>query len=88
MFQSTRPTWGATFGQVLRVKRIKFQSTRPTWGATQRCVWKASALLFQSTRPTWGATDLQMLGNLRRIVSIHAPHVGRDAVSAPTNIRN
>src|ERR1035437_1176823 len=35
VFQSTRPTWGATNQWVSILPRLDvFQSTRPTWGAT------------------------------------------------------
>ena len=33
---------------------------------------------FQSTRPMWGATFLGIQKSTATVVSIHAPHVGRD----------
>ena len=38
--------------------------------------------MFQSTRPTWGATERGVAVFSVGIVSIHAPHVGRDAQQA------
>ena len=78
LFQSTRPTWGATLGYRLNNPGNLFQSTRPTWGATLGSNLVAPWHLFQSTRPTWGATQPRDHVPQARIVSIHAPHVGRD----------
>ena len=36
LFQSTHPSWGATYLSVQLGLKIKFQSTHPSWGATQR----------------------------------------------------
>ena len=57
---------------------LQFQSTRPTWGATDDDANLGFRTLFQSTRPTWGATSIIQQLQPRIIVSIHAPHVGRD----------
>ena len=43
------------------------------------------ARLFQSTRPTWGATPPLRVHPSHRGVSIHAPHVGRDAAHTGTD---
>src|ERR1035437_4303067 len=88
LFQSTRPTWGAT-AEFLRVTGyVVFQSTRPTWGATSARSMYISSALFQSTRPTWGATaHMWPIVHLRQ-VSIHAPHVGRDQVTRFDHRRN
>ena len=34
---------------------------------------------FQSTPPVWGATARRALDREKRVISIHVPHVGRDA---------
>ena len=47
-------------------------------GATIRTVDYVLASLFQSTRPMRGATDGANLRLIPAIVSIHAPHAGRD----------
>ena len=60
-----------------------FQSTRPVWGATMKKAKKAMCNVFQSTRPVWGATLCTALVlRARHRISIHAPRVGRDTVSA------
>ena len=82
MFQSTRPTWGATVPDSLPERQELFQSTRPTWGATQWRRYPARDAAFQSTRPTWGATPIYHSTEQRSEVSIHAPHVGRDRLPA------
>ena len=57
VFQSTRPVWGATYGESIRPNDIIFQSTRPVWGATNFSGHNAAKfIIFQSTRPVWGAT--------------------------------
>ena len=56
----------------------KFQSTRPVWGATVILSINRHLTSFQSTRPVWGATEIVELARGERIVSIHAPRVGRD----------
>ena len=44
---------------------------------------------FQSTRPMRGATIMDWFGDTFFIISIHAPHAGRDAVGSPAapNVR-
>ena len=42
---------------------------------------------FQSTLPTWGATVTNNLNIMYLIVSIHAPHVGSDAMIFVTIFR-
>ena len=79
-FQSTRPIRGATWHTAARWMEGKiFQSTRPIRGATTFTPSPISQNLFQSTRPIRGATaDLE--GSLCvPLISIHAPHTGRDA---------
>jgi len=79
IFQSTRPTWGATGAFDNSDGFFEFQSTRPTWGATQRLNINRPPDVFQSTRPTWGATIGDQADKVVRAISIHAPHVGRDS---------
>ena len=61
-----------------------FQSTRPIRGAT---IHDADTLptgeAFQSTRPIRGATALRNPGKTYLLISIHAPHTGRDSYSRP-----
>ena len=61
-----------------------FQSTRPIRGAT---IHDADTLptgeAFQSTRPIGGATALRNPGKTYLLISIHAPHTGRDSYSRP-----
>ena len=56
----------------------QFQSTRPMRGATFQDGLGWMAEQFQSTRPMRGATCLAVCLFPRCIVSIHAPHAGRD----------
>ena len=57
----------------------KFQSTRPVWGATAMpSRFTTLFLIFQSTRPVWGATHMTGCLHGIRMISIHAPRVGRD----------
>ena len=55
-----------------------FQSTRPMRGATVDFVTGEIIRGFQSTRPMRGATFDGFLSCLVAVVSIHAPHAGRD----------
>ena len=55
-----------------------FQSTRPMRGATLWICQSSTLCVFQSTRPMRGATYDSLLNNGGNLVSIHAPHAGRD----------
>ena len=80
-FQSTRPTWGATFtGQRKACVKCCFNPRAPRGARHGKGVPHSHAAAFQSTRPTWGATSTTTDSPQARIVSIHAPHVGRDSV--------
>ena len=58
----------------------EFQSTRPMRGATfVAFAVRAARLVFQSTRPMRGATVAVDGGVQVVLISIHAPHAGRDA---------
>ena len=58
----------------------EFQSTRPMRGATGRPLSPcADTLRFQSTHPMRGATVPVCDRRLCVVISIHAPHAGRDA---------
>ena len=79
LFQSTRPSWGATesFGRLGHVGGISIHA--PLVGrddGTGAAV--AAGLPFQSTRPSWGATKSDVVQGRRQCISIHAPLVGRD----------
>ena len=71
--------WGATRKRAQPLKGKQFQSTRPVWGATYPSEGAASAEKNFNPRAPCGAR----LGSLRaasehRLISIHAPRVGRD----------
>ena len=69
----------------------KFQSTRPVWGATSaRELDELIQAKFQSTRPVWGATSGDLAVHKHKLISIHAPRVGRDrsAVSGENDSDN
>ena len=62
---------------------IEFQSTRPIRGATRRSQHgHGGCSAFQSTRPIRGATGYKYLYRAMDIISIHAPHTGRDSKNA------
>ena len=56
-----------------------FQSTRPMRGATRSRQQETGISKFQSTRPMRGATAYAVGDMFADIVSIHAPHAGRDS---------
>ena len=57
----------------------KFQSTRPMRGATRSSLTiELYRTVFQSTRPMRGATESDRARSVMRVISIHAPHAGRD----------
>ena len=55
-----------------------FQSTRPMRGATSNTIRPSRCGGFQSTRPMRGATRILPPLSSLIVVSIHAPHAGRD----------
>ena len=56
----------------------QFQSTRPIRGATYKKGDYKKEARFQSTRPIRGATGYQYEDLRLIVISIHAPHTGRD----------
>ena len=65
------------------LKPKRFQSTLPAWGATSvDAPGYFCSPLFQSTLPAWGATHRQPFLLDWRIISIHAPRMGSDYMSA------
>ena len=78
VFQSTRPMRGATFFKRINFFRLLFQSTRPMRGATDISKNPRRMKEFQSTRPMRGATSRSAVSLACVLVSIHAPHAGRD----------
>ena len=56
-----------------------FQSTRPMRGATEHPESQRQFQPFQSTRPMRGATYSWPEWRALRLISIHAPHAGRDS---------
>ena len=80
-FQSTHPSWGATFSMAFTKQEDAISIHAPIVGCDSALLvpYRRSAL-FQSTHPSWGATlnpgdDIYFLNN----ISIHAPIVGCDA---------
>ena len=69
---------GATSRFCLNLRATRFQSTRPMRGATYKSKKPLIVTTFQSTRPMRGATLYidKLWGNI--LISIHAPHAGRD----------
>ena len=57
-----------------------FQATRPVRGATTLRETARRAGRFQSTRPVRGATPIFPRCGVDRLISIHAPRAGRDAM--------
>ena len=57
-----------------------FQSTRPVRGATTLRETARRAGRFQSTRPVRGAMPIFPRCGVDRLISIHAPRAGRDAM--------
>ena len=79
LFQSTRPIRGATWGMVCRSGMVSYFNPRAPYGA--RLVYmrrELSSRLFQSTRPIRGATPDVAVDGIGAVISIHAPHTGRD----------
>ena len=61
--------------------KSKHFNPRAPRGARQASRTKTNdELKFQSTRPAWGATLQSHRTGLDRIISIHAPRVGRDLI--------
>ena len=79
-FQSTRPIRGATSRSFLSISKVcEFQSTRPIRGATTAADSSARAFFNFNPRAPYGArpsTDKNLTGS--KLISIHAPHTGRD----------
>ena len=83
-FQSTHPMRGATILEFDVCLLLKFQSTHPMRGATGIIFGgRIIAMIFQSTHPMRGATRAREATNRILAISIHAPHAGCDAYTAP-----
>ena len=80
-FNPRAPYGARLIARKLTPKNYTFQSTRPIRGATS-CMDASlyHSSVFQSTRPIRGATRLIMYYNHSCVISIHAPHTGRDSV--------
>ena len=78
-FQSTRPVWGATCLPGRSAMHFQCFNPRAPCGArpSDSPVFMLE-MTFQSTRPVWGATHRTAYSTTCRVVSIHAPRVGRD----------
>ncbi len=79
VFQSTRPSRGATCALETRDRMSEFQSTRPSRGATRGRALKVAGRLGFNPRAPRGARQLpDGLSVGGSLVSIHAPLAGRD----------
>ena len=66
----------------------RFQSTRPVWGATGQRPQRPPQRLYFNPRAPYGARLAYRCGiRQARIISIHAPRMGRDLL-APLNLVN
>ena len=80
VFQSTRPIRGATRAAGLSHMHYGFQSTRPIRGATTPSDWTASTGRYFNPRAPYGARlGGQLIHAGNGVISIHAPHTGRDS---------
>ena len=80
-FQSTRPIRGATVASLTGFGADQFQSTRPIRGATQHPRTAFFLPSYFNPRAPYGARRRHLVVNAQgRIISIHAPHTGRDTV--------
>ena len=80
LFQSTRPMRGATASRWAPIRSTANFNPRAPCGARLVLIhWLSRSHLFQSTRPMRGATVTGKLASNMTVISIHAPHAGRDA---------
>ena len=83
VFQSTRPMRGATACRRSHCPLLRSFNPRAPCGARQiNMISSARTMVFQSTRPMRGATTTDDFICSLIVVSIHAPHAGRDDVRA------
>ena len=79
LFQSTRPVRGATQRTFRSVDASACFNPRAPCGARlMSAISDVAISMFQSTRPMRGATGIIFAREVCPIVSIHAPHAGRD----------
>ena len=78
-FQSTHPSWGATFGGLKRKTLSMISIHAPIVGCDKtKTIYVGWVAEFQSTHPSWGATVLSIACLPCGSISIHAPIVGCD----------
>ena len=78
-FQSTRPIRGATQAKSDRIAAEQFQSTRPIRGATDGTHRLEQKVKDFNPRAPYGARQVRIIkAHQSPIISIHAPHTGRD----------
>ena len=79
-FQSTRPIRGATIlHTALPYNRQHFNPRAPYGARLNSLVHSTDDIAqFQSTRPIRGATTIGSFSSRSKMISIHAPHTGRD----------
>ena len=78
LFQSTRPSRGATRKRAWNLSREKFQSTRPSRGATCGGYRRMTVDNISIHAPLAGRDGRRIRRREFLVISIHAPLAGRD----------
>ena len=77
------PRTGSDASRTLQmVEHLAFQSTLPARGATRTSTGYVRRDAFQSTLPARGATFVDAQKVADKVISIHAPRTGSDALSS------
>ena len=72
-FQSTHPSWGATFGKPMKEKVKQISIHAPIVGCDYALIQSFYTLMiFQSTHPSWGATMQNV--DLKRAIKFQSTH--------------
>ena len=83
IFQSTRPSRGATLTMISTAPPVAHFNPRAPRGARLVDIEvEGNVVTFQSTRPSRGATDVAQVVHAQWIISIHAPLAGRDLIDS------
>ncbi len=80
LFQSTLPVWGETgsMADIIQYAAL-FQSTLPVWGETiLQGLYKDIQRDFNPLSPCGERRNAYPIDDVREIISIHSPRVGRD----------
>ena len=82
LFQSTHPSWGATYAIIYGFSQDDISIHAPIVGCDLMLPSVSQILgTFQSTHPSWGATERTGSDVTFSKISIHAPIVGCDPVN-------